>query len=201
MSTPSASHTPRGDRKRARILAAAREVFGEKGYGATIKEIADRAGVAYGSVSYYFKNKDGLFFAVADLLFEEMTRIDPLPSAGERPADLLRRVHRAYYEAYVRNARLMGLIEHVATFHDGFRDLRAKHRAAFIERSAWVIGQWQAAGLIRPDLDPDPTARALAAMIDHSLYLCLVQGEGPSDVGRLCATLDRLTLHAFGLAR
>lgn len=197
MTTP---RTPRGARTRARILAAAREVFAEKGYDAKIEEIAVRAKVAYGSVSYYFTNKDGLFFAVADQLFEEMTRIDPLPSAGERPADLLRRVHHAYYEAYARNARLMGLVEHVAAFHDGFRDLRAKHRAAFIDRSAWVIEQWQAAGLVRPELDPGTTARALAAMIDHSLYLCLVQGEGPSDVGRLCDTLDRLILYAFGLA-
>lgn len=195
----SPERTPRGARKRAQILEAARAVFEEKGYDAKIDEVAERAGVAYGSVSYYFKNKDGLLFAIADLLFEEMTRIDPLPSAGERPADLLRRVHHAYYDAYVRNARLMGLVEHVATFHDGFRDLRAKHRARFIEGSAWVIGQWKEAGLIRPELDPDPTARALAAMIDHTLYLRLVQGEGPSDVGRLCATLDRLVLYVFGL--
>lgn len=191
--------TPRGDNTRARILAAAREVFGEKGYSATIKEIAVRAGVAYGSVPYHFTNKDGLFFAVADQLFEEMTRIDPLPLEGERPADLLRRVHHAYFDAYVRNPRLMGVVEEVATHHDGFRDLRAKHRAAFIGRSASVIEHWQAAGLVRPELDAGTTAQALAAMIDHSLYLCLVQGEGPSDPGRLCDTLDRLVLYAFGL--
>lgn len=196
MTTP---FTPRGATTRARILDAAREVFGEKGYGAKIKEIAARAGVAYGSVSYYFTNKDGLFFAIADQLFAEMTRIDPLPSAGERPADLLRRVHHAYFDAYARNAALMGLVEHVATHHTAFRELRAKHRAAFIGHSARVLEHWQATGLARPGPDPDTTAQALAAMIDHSLYLYYVQGIGPSDPRRLLDTLDDLTLHALGV--
>lgn len=192
--------TSRGARTRARILAAARAVFEEQGYhGAKIEDITGRAEVAYGSFYTYFTTKDELFFELADRLFEEMTRIDPLPSAGERPAELLRRVHHAYYDAYLRNAKLMGIVEQVAVFHDDFRALRAKHRAAFIGRSARVIEHWQAAGLVRTDLDAATTAQALAAMIDHSLYLCLVQGEEPADPERLKDTLDLLTFHALGL--
>jgi hypothetical protein len=41
-------------------------------------------------------------------------------------------------------------------------------------------------------------ARALAAMVDHSLYLRLVQGDG-DDTERFLDTLDALTIRALGL--
>jgi AcrR family transcriptional regulator len=47
---------------RAAILAAAREVFGERGYAqGTIREIAGRAGVTHGLVVRHFGTKDQLF--------------------------------------------------------------------------------------------------------------------------------------------
>ena len=197
MSTPT---TARGAQTRARIVAAAREVFEELGFLDTrVAHIARRAGVAYGSFYTYFPSKEAVFIEVADDLFEEMTRHDLLPPAGPRPAARVRRANRAYYEAYRRNARLMAIIEQVATFHTEFRELRSKHRAEFVGRSAAAIERWQKAGLVHADLDPEMTARALAAMIDNSLYLWLVQGEDTPDTRRLLDTLDLLTIHALGL--
>lgn len=47
--------------KRKEILASAIDVFARKGYSkANIKEIADKAGVATGTVYLYFQNKDDL---------------------------------------------------------------------------------------------------------------------------------------------
>ncbi len=47
--------------KRKEILTAAIDVFARKGYSKTkIKEIADKAGVATGTVYLYFQNKDDL---------------------------------------------------------------------------------------------------------------------------------------------
>lgn len=44
------------------ILKAARKVIAEKGWGkATIEEVAEKAGIAKGTVYIYFKNKDELF--------------------------------------------------------------------------------------------------------------------------------------------
>lgn len=46
----------------ARLIVAATEVFSEKGFGgATVKEIADRAGVNVSLISYHFNGKEGLF--------------------------------------------------------------------------------------------------------------------------------------------
>ena len=58
-----------GQRKRARrgsapglIQEAAREVFAERGYGATTREIATRAGVSHDLIFRYFDSKEKLFF-------------------------------------------------------------------------------------------------------------------------------------------
>jgi len=63
---------------RRRLLDAAREVFGLRGYhDATIEEIADVSGLSNGAVYYNFKSKDELFFAIFDEHIEariELTR-------------------------------------------------------------------------------------------------------------------------------
>lgn len=44
------------------LIAAARQVFAEKGYeGATVKDIAERAGANISLVSYHFQGKENLF--------------------------------------------------------------------------------------------------------------------------------------------
>jgi AcrR family transcriptional regulator len=51
-------------RNRARILAAAEEVFAEQGAGASTEEVARRAGVAIGTVFRHFPTKDDLLAAI-----------------------------------------------------------------------------------------------------------------------------------------
>jgi AcrR family transcriptional regulator len=56
-----APKTRRGETSRAAILAAALELFGEKGYEATtMRAIADRVGVSLGSSYHYFPTKEHL---------------------------------------------------------------------------------------------------------------------------------------------
>ena len=51
--------------RRDQIMAAAKEVFARKGFHATtIADIAKGAGLAYGSVYWYFDSKDELFHAL-----------------------------------------------------------------------------------------------------------------------------------------
>ncbi|WP_051713174.1 TetR/AcrR family transcriptional regulator [Spirillospora albida] len=192
--------TERGARTRARILAAAREVFEERGYPETrVAHITRHARVAYGSFYTYFPSKEAVFLEVADLLFQTMIQLDLVPSDGYEPATLIRRANRAYYASYRRNAKMMAIIEQVATFNVAFQEMRRKHRAGAVARSAKAIERWQRAGLVDTALDAEMAARALAAMVDHSLYLWFVQGDDVPDTERLLDTLDTLTLRALGL--
>src|ERR1700712_5053671 len=56
-----------------KILAAAEEVFHEKGYdGARMQEIAEHAGINKGLLHYYFKTKDKLFEAIFSRALQHM---------------------------------------------------------------------------------------------------------------------------------
>jgi AcrR family transcriptional regulator len=60
---------------RERILRAAREVFGKRGFhGATIEEIADEAGLSNGAIYYNFDSKGDLFFALLEERMDERIR-------------------------------------------------------------------------------------------------------------------------------
>ena len=121
--SPQAPLTERGARTRERLIAAAREVFEERGFLDTrVAHIARHAKVAYGSFYTYFPSKEAVFLEVADRLFEDMTRhsftpgADPAPGTDStEPAARVRRANRAYYEAYRRNAKMMAIIEQVST--------------------------------------------------------------------------------------
>jgi hypothetical protein len=128
-----------------------------------------------------------------------MTQFSLVPAAGPEPADRIRRANRAYYQAYLRNAGMMAIIEQVATFNQEFQEMRRQHRAVSLGRSARAIERWQRAGLIAADPDPEMTARALSAMVDHSLYLWLVQGDDPPGTERLLDALDTISIRALGL--
>ena len=58
--------TQRGDRTRARLIEATLAVVGEGGYArASTRAIAQRAGVAEGTIYRHFPDKTALFFAAA----------------------------------------------------------------------------------------------------------------------------------------
>jgi AcrR family transcriptional regulator len=69
--------------RRDQIIAAAKEVFARKGFhAATIADIAKQAGLAYGSVYWYFESKDELFLAL--MAVEEATLRAHIESAMTR---------------------------------------------------------------------------------------------------------------------
>ena len=75
----------RGEETRARIIAAALEVFGQDGYArASTRQIADAAGVNPPALQYYFDSKDGLHRACAEFIVEQVrTMLAPSLAASE----------------------------------------------------------------------------------------------------------------------
>ncbi|NMO04339.1 TetR/AcrR family transcriptional regulator [Gordonia sp. TBRC 11910] len=189
--------TARGRKTRDSVLAAARTVFEDVGFlDARVELIAQAAGVSYGTFYRYFESKEDVFFELSNQLFTEMHSGEPSFSAT--PRERLIAANHAYYEAYHRNAALMAIVEQVATFNAEFRALRHEHREQLTARTAHAIGRWQRDGLASPDIDPILAARTMSAMVDHTLYLWLVQGE-EADKEALLTTLDQMCVGALGL--
>jgi AcrR family transcriptional regulator len=86
-----------GQQTRLRLLDAGLAVFSEVGYhGATIREIAGRAGTNIAAISYHFGGKDGLYAEVVRSAFAEAGNHSPEAlEGGESPDDELRRFVRA----------------------------------------------------------------------------------------------------------
>jgi AcrR family transcriptional regulator len=70
------THAERRQRTQTELVATALTVFLERGFhGASLDEIAERAGYSKGAVYSNFAGKDELFLAVLDATFERRTRI------------------------------------------------------------------------------------------------------------------------------
>src|ERR1700739_2918280 len=152
------------DAKRAHILAAARDVFEERGLdGANIREIAKRAGYTPGAIYSYFDAKEEIYGALLAESLERLNtvvaeRIKGLPSVPKRAE----RAAMAFYEFYASNPRdldlgfyLFGgmrphgltpelnatlngrLRDSLAHFEDALRELGASEEAARTEVTAF----------------------------------------------------------------
>jgi len=73
----SAERRPRdADRSREAILDAAERLFARHGYqGASFQDIGDEAGVSRGTPSYFFGSKEGLYRAVLERIFRDVSEL------------------------------------------------------------------------------------------------------------------------------
>lgn len=84
MTAPARATRPKAIETRHRILTAALELFREHGYeAATMRAIAERAGVALGNAYYYFRSKEHLIQA-----FYDRTHVEHVAAVGLRLAEL-----------------------------------------------------------------------------------------------------------------
>lgn len=109
---PHGNKPPRSERYRD-ILNAAFEEFSSRGYEATrLDDVAQRAGIAKGTVYLYFKNKEMLFRAVlrsqiTHVLtdFEQFTR-----SSSASPEEMVRELLSRHYSHLVQNSKARSIV-------------------------------------------------------------------------------------------
>lgn len=99
------------DTRRALVLDAARSVFAEKGVeGASIREIARRAGYTPGAIYSYFDSKEAIYAA---LLAESLERLNAEVAAARtfklQPQLTLAAKAQAWFGFYARNPRDLDL--------------------------------------------------------------------------------------------
>ncbi|MBD8727778.1 TetR/AcrR family transcriptional regulator [Frigoribacterium sp. CFBP 13707] len=173
--TAAAADAPRARRgpyaksaeRRAAIVAAAFEVFAAHGYaGGSLQKVADVVGMSQTSLLHYFPTKSHLLLAV-------LARRDEV-SAGPMPATP---AEGSMVEAVVRQARanesVPGVVELYAvlsgeavTAGNPGRDYVSARLAGLRREFGDAFRGLQAAGLLRPGVDPDRAATALVALWD-----------------------------------
>jgi TetR/AcrR family transcriptional regulator len=109
--------------RRMAILKAAREVFFAKGFmNATIDEIADRCGLAKGTIYLYFKSKEELYVSImAEGLGRLRKEFEALRKHQPGDKGLVENAFRTYYGFYRRNKKYFRIM-----FLSSHPDMRAR---------------------------------------------------------------------------
>jgi AcrR family transcriptional regulator len=120
-------------RNRERVVAAAAEVFREKGDAAVVPEIAARAGVGKGTVYRCFPTKDHLVAAVATQRVRWFEAEAREAAAGDDPWSAFMRFMERIADAYCEDRGMVAsmsqaieldeLVEARADAHDALREL------------------------------------------------------------------------------
>lgn len=193
--------TARGVRTRNALVAAARRVFERDGFiDSRLVDITAEAQCSVGTFYTYFDSKEEIFTAVMQAAQDDMMHPGLAHADGglEALPERFAASNRAYLQAYTRNAKLMLLLEQVATIDPAFRQLRVRRSEAFAERNAKLIRDLQDQGYADPTLEPRMTARALSSMISRLAYYSFALEQNWS-IDELERTITQLWLNALGI--
>jgi len=167
---------------RDRLLRAAQELIEEGGYGAaTVAAIADRAGVAAGTLYRHFASKQELFVEVFRSVCareERAMRTTSEELLDAPAAERLEEVLATFAHRALRNPRLAWAL--IAEPVDPLVDAE---RLAYRGRYAAVISEGVRAGILRGEL-PEQNAELTAAALVGGCGEALVGPLSPLAAGR-----------------
>lgn len=130
------THAPRNNTA-AKILTAADQLFGERGYdGVSMRDIAQRADVNKASVFYYYNSKDELFELVLEHYYTAHQNALEL-AFGDESRPLRERFHHlidAYLDFIENNQRYPKLVQSVLS--------SGQEHVSFIQQSLAPMVRW-----------------------------------------------------------
>lgn len=193
--------TPKSAQTRQALVDAARAVFIRVGYfDARVSDIVKEADVAHGSFYTYFPSKREIFQEVADQVGELIAQA-VAPGPDDVPGDYygnLERANRRYLEVHRRHARLLALVEQVATADPVIQKGRVAARRAHVERIEAIIRRLQSRGLADTGLDPRTTAGALVSMLSSFAHWSSIDPD-EYDPEQVVHTLTQIWTRALGM--
>ena len=191
----------RSEETREALIAAARELFGERGFAAVAtEEIARSARLTRGALYHHFESKEDLFRAVYEAVERDLVaQIAATAVAAGDPVEALRAGARAFLDACEDpTVRRIALIDSPSVLGwEQWREIGMKYglglvqatleaamEAGLIERQPvrplahLLLGSIDEAGmLVARANDGGQTKREVAAAIDR--YLSALTGAGP----------------------
>ena len=155
---------------RMRILAAARSLVSEGGWGeAQISNVASSADVATGSVYRYFPSKADLFVEVLSVVSQrEVDVLQAIADSDEPPYQSLHAAVSTFVERAMRNRRLAyALIAEPC--EKEIDTARLTYRSAISKQIMRIVREGQSSGAFRVDIDPSIAATVIVGGFMESL--------------------------------
>lgn len=210
MATPT---TPRQRRKQARpqeLLDAALDLFVEKGFAATrAEEVAQRAGVAKGTLYLYYPSKEEL---LKEVIRHNMVNpiIEGAGRAGDfegSTTDLLTLVYRRWWER-IGETRASGIMKLMLSEVRNFPEIARFYADEVIRPSEQLLSRIVQRGIERGEFRPVSVGDVVHALIAPMLFLVMHKHSiGACGVGHriepkafIAAQID-LVLHGLEMPR
>jgi TetR/AcrR family fatty acid metabolism transcriptional regulator len=190
---------PRGD-KRDAILRAAIRTFARNGFfGAQVADVARTAGVAAGTVYLYFRSKDDLLVSIFEGVMTEAIAEGRAALAGiPDPLQRLRHIAHLHLDRLSRDRDLAVVFQvelrQTTKFMERFSNTLIREYLGLLRDA---IAEGQAAGVVRPGINPTLAAKMLFGALDEMATNWMLSRRRTSLDGVADAVVD-VFIHGVG---
>ena len=187
------------EHRREEILRAATDAFAERGYvAARMHDIAQRAGVADGTLYLYFKGKEHLLVS----LLEERARAFLVRArqdcaAAADPGEKLRRVIQRHLDSLERD-RALACVFQIELRHSRrfLRRIAQGVVAEYLQLMQGIIAEGVENGDLRRDVAPEVAARVVFGAVDE-LVTAWILTRHPGHLAGASSQLVRMLLEGL----
>ena len=191
--------TKSSSRRREEILAVAAKVFAGKGIaGATVRDIADEAGILSGSLYHHFESKDQM---VVEVLMPVLDRQEKLyveaAKACDDPVEVMRHFITIGLEGVAQDPHTARMLHNESVHFQANEPLMVIHEKRQLTRRLWVsvVRKGARDGVFRADLDADVVVRAIFDTVYSSARWLPPRGKSSPD--RIARQLSKLFLEGL----
>ncbi|MEM9792825.1 MAG: TetR/AcrR family transcriptional regulator [Pseudomonadota bacterium] len=175
--TPPASGKPRRrkDARPGEIIAAGISEFEENGFHkANLSRIAQKAGIAKGTIYLYYESKEALFLAAIE---EQVTSVmseseADLGAVNGTTRDLLNKLLKNMYDRFV-HGEAQALFRILLTEGDRMPDVISSYHAMTVQRGTKLLKMILARGIDRGEVRPGPVVETPQVLIAPAVYFAV----------------------------
>ncbi|MEJ2587244.1 MAG: TetR/AcrR family transcriptional regulator [Deltaproteobacteria bacterium] len=193
-----------GSQKERLIFQAALKVIKEKGYHrARISDIAREAGISYGLVYHYFKNKEDLFDTILRHWWEGMFQLMEDIRLREQDAAIkLKQLILYFFNTYQADPELVNVfITEISRSTANLTSTRLTYFKECMSRIQELIQEGQTSGTFREDLNPRYLTYIFLGAIETLLSAMVLEDRritGDEQKSRMADTILEVFLHGAG---
>jgi AcrR family transcriptional regulator len=162
------------------ILDAAVKVFADKGYyGARVSDIAQEAGIAYGLVYHYFKNKEDLLISIFRHRWGQFDRaVRKIMEEKDDPREMIHSIVTFLFRSYKNNPKMIEvMILDVAKSTRFFNGENIKQFTDIFTLISEIVLRGQEQGIFKKDLDAKLAAYCLYGSVERIMLRWILEDK------------------------